>query len=122
MTCRERVAGYDLFMKAPKGHLKEVHDGLRHIEVAMARSQPWWAGTEALAHTLLYDATVMGDYSLPELRAAKVGVPTLVLDGRASFGFMGETADALAKVLPRASAAPSAVRSTTSTRTCSVLP
>jgi pimeloyl-ACP methyl ester carboxylesterase len=68
--------------------------------VAGARTQPWWAATEALAHTLPYDATVMGDYSLPEQQAAKVAAPTLVLDGGASFGFMGETADALAKVLP----------------------
>jgi pimeloyl-ACP methyl ester carboxylesterase len=68
--------------------------------VASARSQPWWAATEALAHTLPYDATIMGDYSLPEDRARAVTIPTLVLDGGASFGFMGPTADALAKVLP----------------------
>jgi pimeloyl-ACP methyl ester carboxylesterase len=68
--------------------------------VAGARTQPWWAATEALAHTLPYDATIMGDYSLPADRAAAVTIPTLVLDGGASFGFMGPTADALAKVLP----------------------
>jgi pimeloyl-ACP methyl ester carboxylesterase len=68
--------------------------------VAGARSQPWWAATEALAHTLPYDATIMGDYSLPVDRAAAVTIPTLVLDGGASFGFMGPTADALAKALP----------------------
>ena len=69
--------------------------------VASTRSQPWWAANEALAHTLPYDATIMGDYSLPEDRARAVTIPTLVLDGGASFGFMGPTADALAKVLPR---------------------
>jgi pimeloyl-ACP methyl ester carboxylesterase len=68
--------------------------------VASARSQPWWAANEALAHPLPYDATIMGDYSLPVDRAAAVTIPTLVLDGGASFGFMGPTADALAKVLP----------------------
>lgn len=68
--------------------------------VAAARSQPWWAGSEALAHTLPYDATIMGDYSLPTQRAAAVAIPTIVLDGGASFGFMGPTAEALAKVLP----------------------
>ena len=68
--------------------------------VAGARSAPWWAATEALAHTLPYDATIMGDYSLPTDRAARVTVPTLVIDGGGSFGFMGETADALAKILP----------------------
>jgi len=69
--------------------------------VASARTQPWWAANEALAHTLPYDATIMGDYSLPTDRAAAVTIPTLVLDGGASFGFMLPTADALAKVLPR---------------------
>ena len=68
--------------------------------VAGARSQPWWGATEALAHTLPYDATIMGDYSLPTEQAKAVGVPTVVIDGGASFGFMGPTADALAKVLP----------------------
>lgn len=68
--------------------------------VAYARSQPWWAATEALAHTLAYDATIMGDYTLPTERAAAVTVPTLVMDGGSSFGFMGETAQALADVLP----------------------
>ena len=30
--------------------------------VADARTQPWWAGQEAIAHTLAYDARIMGDY------------------------------------------------------------
>ena len=68
--------------------------------VAAARSQPWWANQEALAHTLPYDATIMGDYSLPTEKAAAIKVPTVVIDGGSSFGFMGPTADALAEVLP----------------------
>jgi pimeloyl-ACP methyl ester carboxylesterase len=68
--------------------------------VAQARSQPWWAATEALAHTLAYDATIMADYSLPVDRAARVTTPTIVIAGGASFPFMRETAQALADVLP----------------------
>ena len=68
--------------------------------VAGARTQPWWPATEALAHTLPYDARIMGDYSLPQDRAAKVSVPTLVLVGGASFPFMHETARALAEAIP----------------------
>jgi alpha-beta hydrolase superfamily lysophospholipase len=74
--------------------------GLPPEFVVYARTQPFWASQEALAHTLAYDATIMGDYSLPTERAAAVTVPTLVIDGGASFGFMGESADALAAVLP----------------------
>jgi pimeloyl-ACP methyl ester carboxylesterase len=65
--------------------------------VASAKTQPFWAGQVALAHTLEYDATIMGDYSLPETRLAAVHIPTLVINGSASFPFMPETADAVAK-------------------------
>jgi hypothetical protein len=49
--------------------------------VAEARTQPWWAAQETLAHTLAYDARIMGDYSLPTGRAESVDVPTRVLAG-----------------------------------------
>jgi pimeloyl-ACP methyl ester carboxylesterase len=68
--------------------------------VAGARSQPWWTATEAIAHTLAYDATIMGDYSIPADRAAAVKSPTLVIAGGASFPFLQETAQALADILP----------------------
>jgi pimeloyl-ACP methyl ester carboxylesterase len=68
--------------------------------VEQARSQPWWAATEALAHTLAYDAEIMSDYSLPAERAASVKAPTIVITGGASFGFMRGTAEALAEAIP----------------------
>jgi hypothetical protein len=74
--------------------------GLPHEFVAEARKAPWWPAQEALAHTLVYDATIMGDYSLPTERAATVTVPTLVMAGGASFPFMRETAQALSDVFP----------------------
>jgi pimeloyl-ACP methyl ester carboxylesterase len=76
--------------------------GLPPEFVAGARQSPFWAQQEALAHTLAYDATIMGDYSLPTERAKAVGVPTVVIDGGASFGFLAETADALAELIPDA--------------------
>ena len=57
---------------------------------------------EALAHTLAYDATIMGDYSLPTERAASVIVPTQVIDGGASFPWIRKTAQAVADVIPEA--------------------
>jgi alpha-beta hydrolase superfamily lysophospholipase len=75
--------------------------GLPAEFAAQARQSPWWPAQEALAHTLAYDATIMGDYSLPAARAAAVTAPTLVLDGGASFDWMGETAQALADALPK---------------------
>ena len=52
---------------------------------------------EALAHTLAYDATIMGDYSLPTERAASVRVPTLVIAGGASWDWMRNAAKTLAE-------------------------
>jgi pimeloyl-ACP methyl ester carboxylesterase len=75
--------------------------GLPDEFVAQARSAPWWSAQEALAHTLAYDATVMGDYLLPVDRAASVTVPTLVLAGGASWDWMRNTAKKLAEVLPK---------------------
>jgi pimeloyl-ACP methyl ester carboxylesterase len=66
-----------------------------------ARTQPWWQATEAIAHTLPYDATIMGDYSIPLDKAARIQAPTVILVGGASFPFMRQTAEALAKALPR---------------------
>ena len=68
---------------------------------AYAKTQPWWPAQEALAHTLKYDAIIMGDYSLPARSAQAVKVPTVVIFGTASMPFMPITADALAKVLPK---------------------
>jgi pimeloyl-ACP methyl ester carboxylesterase len=67
---------------------------------AQARNEPWWPSQEALAHTLAYDARIMGDYSLPTDQAASVKVPTLVVAGGADMPFMRETAQALANALP----------------------
>ncbi len=74
--------------------------GLPPEFVASARTQPWWPAQEALAHTLAYDATIMGDYSLPTERAATVTTPTIVIAGGASPAWMRETAQALADTLP----------------------
>jgi pimeloyl-ACP methyl ester carboxylesterase len=68
---------------------------------ANARTQPWWPAQEALAHTLPYDATIMGDYSIPTERAANVSIPTLVIAGGADMPWMRDTARALADAVPQ---------------------
>ncbi|MEV6282150.1 alpha/beta fold hydrolase [Kribbella sp. NPDC051770] len=73
--------------KAAEYFMAEVV-GLPEEFVAMAKASPWWPAQEAIAHTLAYDATVMGDYSLPVDALAKVGVPTRVLTGGASWQWM----------------------------------
>ena len=67
--------------------------------VASAKTQPFWKGQVALSHTLEYDTTIMGDYSLPERSLAALHIPTLVVNGSASFPFMQATVDAAAKLV-----------------------
>jgi pimeloyl-ACP methyl ester carboxylesterase len=74
--------------------------GMPSEVVAGARTQPWWGATEALAHTLAYDARIMGDYSIPNDLAASVKVPTMVIAGGADFPWMRQTAETLAAALP----------------------
>ncbi len=67
------------------------------------RQHPLWPMWEAVAPTLAYDAAIMGeDASVPSEKAAHVAVPTLVMDGSASFPFMHGTATALANAIPNA--------------------
>src|SRR5207248_1062933 len=65
-----------------------------------ARNSPWWPAQEAIAHTLAYDATVMGDYSPPLAQAATVTTPTLVIAGGATWDWLLTTAQALTAALP----------------------
>jgi pimeloyl-ACP methyl ester carboxylesterase len=68
--------------------------------VADARTQPWWAPTEAIAHTLAYDARIMGDYRIPLDLVGRIDTPTLVVAGGADMPWMRDTATALAGALP----------------------
>jgi hypothetical protein len=69
--------------------------------VAMAKESPWWPAQEAIAHTLAYDATIMGDYSVPA-EAKSVPVPTQVLTGGASDDWMKAGNQAVLDALPNA--------------------
>jgi pimeloyl-ACP methyl ester carboxylesterase len=76
--------------------------GLPADFAAFARTQPWWQGQLALAHTLAYDARVMGDYAVPTATAARVTCPTLILTGGSSFALFRPTAEALVAAMPDA--------------------
>jgi pimeloyl-ACP methyl ester carboxylesterase len=78
--------------------------GLPASRIEEVRHAPFWAGMEAVAHTLEYDHTaIMGkDGSIPAERAARVHVPTLVMAGGDGAPFMQETAKTLSKTIPGA--------------------
>lgn len=74
--------------------------------VASMRSAPFWPAMEAMAHTLAYDGTIMGDTMsgrpLQGGRWDTVTMPTLVMDGGASPDWARNSARALAALLPDA--------------------
>jgi pimeloyl-ACP methyl ester carboxylesterase len=71
--------------------------------VAQMRSTPMWPELEAVAHTLIYDLTIMGgNNALPAERIASVRVPALVIDGGASPAWMHHAAQVVADTLPNA--------------------
>src|SRR5437868_3687774 len=87
----DALALFMLLTGMPADHLDRV------------RQHPMWPMWEAVAPTLAYDAAVMGeDASVPTEKAASVAVPSLVMDGSASYPFMHVTALALVKAIPHA--------------------
>jgi pimeloyl-ACP methyl ester carboxylesterase len=87
----DALALFMLLTGMPAEHLERV------------RQHPMWPMWEAVAPTLAYDAAVLGeDASVPTEKAASVAVPTLVMDGSASYPFMHITAMALANAIPNA--------------------
>jgi pimeloyl-ACP methyl ester carboxylesterase len=80
--------------------------GMSAEAVAEMRNAPFWAAMEAVAHTLAYDVTIMGDTMsgspAPLERWSSVTVPSLVMDGGASPPWQRHAVQALAETLPRA--------------------
>ena len=77
--------------------------GMPAEQVPEIRQHPMWPMWEAVAPTLVYDAAVMGeDFSVPTERAARLAVPTLIMDGSVSYPFMHIATIALANAIPSA--------------------
>jgi pimeloyl-ACP methyl ester carboxylesterase len=74
--------------------------GIPEAVVVQMRSAPFRPGLEALAHTLVYEATLVGDLGLPTEVVASVTAPTLVIDGEHSPPIMHSAAAALVRTLP----------------------
>ncbi len=72
-------------------------------QIEAMRHAPVWSMFEAIAPTLAYDRSAMGEYaSVPTERATLITIPTLVMNGGASYPFMSDAAQALGKALPNA--------------------
>jgi len=74
--------------------------GLPDQVVTGMRSAPFRPALESIAHTLAYDAMVVGDRSLPTALAG-ITVPALVICGENTAPFMSAAARAVAGTLPQ---------------------
>jgi len=71
--------------------------------VVMMKLMPWiWRKLKAVAHTLPYDAAVMGNWTVPTNRLAGVRVPTLVCHGGKTDERLKVAARAVAAAIPGA--------------------
>ncbi|NLH00190.1 MAG: alpha/beta hydrolase [Chloroflexi bacterium] len=78
--------------------------GMPPDQIEEARKSPIWPAFEAVAPTLAYDHIgLLGDQSaIPADAAASVTAPALIMNGGASYEFMGKTAARLAEIMPNA--------------------
>ena len=74
--------------------------GIPEDVVAQLRHAPFRPALEAIAHTLAYDATIIGSRTLPTELIASIATPTLVIDGEKSPPVMRNAARAVADALP----------------------
>jgi pimeloyl-ACP methyl ester carboxylesterase len=74
--------------------------------IAGMRHAPHWPGMEAISHTLVYDAEALGMASrggaMPEERIASIDVPALVLAGGATWPWLRDMQQPIAKTLLKA--------------------
>lgn len=92
ITSGRRGEAVELFQTRLVGIPEQIVIQLRHA--------PFRPALEAIAHTLVYDATIVGDLRLPTAQLGSIKEPTLVVYGSESPTFMGNAAKALAKALP----------------------
>jgi len=91
VTAGRRGDAVELFQKDGVGMPEEV--------VLQLRNAPFRPALEAISHTLVYDALITGDLSLPTGTIASIATPTLVLAGDASAPFLLSAARTVAHAL-----------------------
>lgn len=89
---RRSEAG-EMFFADAVGLPQQFIDGMK--------ASPFWPAIEAVAHTLVYDAQLMGDFAVPVHQLRAFEIATLVLDG-ATTPWLSTSADAVAAAIPHA--------------------
>ncbi len=60
-----------------------------------------WKRNESVAHTLPYEVTIMGNFSVPERIAASINIPTLLIAGEKSSRNLKNAVEALSHLIPK---------------------
>lgn len=84
--------------------------GSSEEQIKGAKQSPFWSGGVDLAHTLAYDAAVLGDHGIPTARFTKINQPVLIVTGERidphmanqQPDFFGQAADAAVAAIPQA--------------------
>jgi pimeloyl-ACP methyl ester carboxylesterase len=76
--------------------------GLPEEMVRNLRQSPMWPHLEALAQSVVYDATITGTLQTPTPEMAAVPIPTLILQGERTWPFLQAAATHLSDRLPNA--------------------
>jgi pimeloyl-ACP methyl ester carboxylesterase len=77
--------------------------GAPALVVALMRFMPGvWPKLTGVAHTLPYDAAIMGDWSLPVRRLISIQTPTLVIDGEKTDRRLRRATEEVVKIIPGA--------------------
>jgi pimeloyl-ACP methyl ester carboxylesterase len=74
--------------------------GLPAEMVAWIRTSPMFPALEAIAQSTVYDATITAAYAVPDPALTAVQVPSLVMNGAATWPGLAQAARALAAALP----------------------
>jgi pimeloyl-ACP methyl ester carboxylesterase len=95
----------ELVAEGRRGDAVELYQiaavGMPASVVEQMRHAPFRPSMEAIAHTLAYDAAVVGDRSLPAGLIGSIRAPALVISGGDSPPFLREAARAVADTLPQ---------------------
>lgn len=74
--------------------------GVPGFAVFMMTLFPIWKKLKAVAHTLPYDVTVVGDFGLPEEKAKSIKISTLIAGGDKSQVMLQHSVKKLSEVMP----------------------
>ncbi|MDY7228799.1 alpha/beta fold hydrolase [Hyalangium rubrum] len=87
---------------AVKYFMRDMVGAPGFMVVMMQLMRGVWKKLEAVAHTLPYDARIMGDFSIPKTRFASIKVPSLVMYGGKTDAKLKMAAEAIADIVPGA--------------------